>query len=56
MAEDKQSTSGVVPGLVEEFIAQLRGITEEVEGLDSVRASRRRPARFRCPVLCRRRS
>jgi hypothetical protein len=28
MADDEQSTSGMVPGLVGEFIAQLRGITE----------------------------
>ena len=33
MADDKQSTPGLVPGLVQEFAAQLRGITEGLEGL-----------------------
>lgn len=28
MADDEQSTSGLIPGLAQEFIAQLRGITE----------------------------
>jgi hypothetical protein len=30
---DQQSTSGMVPGLVQDFIAQLRVITEGLEGL-----------------------
>ena len=33
MADNEQSTSGMVPGLVQEFIAQLRGITERLEDL-----------------------
>lgn len=33
MDEDESSTSGLVPGLVRGFIAQLRGITDELEGL-----------------------
>jgi hypothetical protein len=33
MADDEKSTSGLVPGLVREFVAQLRGITEGLEGL-----------------------
>jgi hypothetical protein len=33
MADDDQSTSGVVPGLVQEFIGQLRAITERMEDL-----------------------
>ena len=33
MADDEQGTSGIVPGLAEEFIAQLRGITRRLEGL-----------------------
>ena len=33
MADNEQSTSGMVPGLVQEFIAQFRGITEKLEGL-----------------------
>jgi len=33
MAGDEQNISGTVPGLVGEFIAQLRGITEGLEGL-----------------------
>jgi hypothetical protein len=37
MADDKQSTPGMVPGLVQEFAAQLRGITEGLEGLASMR-------------------
>jgi hypothetical protein len=30
---DEQSTSGMVPGLVEAFIAQLRGVTQGLEDL-----------------------
>jgi hypothetical protein len=33
MADDKQNTPGMVPGLVQEFAAQLRGITEGLEGM-----------------------
>ncbi len=33
MADDEQSTSGVVPGLVQQFIDQLRGTTERLEDL-----------------------
>ena len=37
MADDEQSTPGMIPGLVQEFAAQLRGITEGLEGLASIR-------------------
>jgi hypothetical protein len=37
MADDEQSTPGMVPGLVQEFAAQLRGITEGLEGLAGIR-------------------
>ncbi len=33
MATDEQSTPGMVPGLVQGFITQLRGIAEGLEGL-----------------------
>lgn len=33
MADDEQTTSGLVPGLVHEFIGQLRGIAEGLEGV-----------------------
>ena len=33
MTEDEQSTYGVVPRLVQEFIGQLRASTERLEGL-----------------------
>jgi hypothetical protein len=33
MADDEQGTSGMVPGLVEAFIAQLRAITGGLEGM-----------------------
>jgi hypothetical protein len=33
MADDEQTTSGLIPGLVHEFIAQLRGIAEGLEGV-----------------------
>lgn len=33
MADDEQGTSGIVPGLAQEFIAQLRAITGRLEGL-----------------------
>ncbi len=33
MADDEHATSGMVPGLVHEFIAQLRGIAEGLEGV-----------------------
>ena len=37
MADDKQSTPGMVPGLVQEFAAQLRGITEGLESMAGLR-------------------
>ena len=37
MADDEQNTPGLVPGLVQEFAAQLRGITEGLECLASGR-------------------
>ena len=37
MADDEQSTPGMIPGLVQEFAAQLRGITEGLEGLAGIR-------------------
>jgi hypothetical protein len=37
MADEEHSASGMVPGLVQEFIAQLRRITEGLEGLARVR-------------------
>jgi hypothetical protein len=33
MAEDEHTSVGMVPGLVQEFIAQLRGIAEGLEGV-----------------------
>jgi hypothetical protein len=33
MADDERSTSGLVPGLVQEFIAQLRAATESLESM-----------------------
>lgn len=33
MADDEQTGSGMVPGLVHEFITQLRGIAEGLEGV-----------------------
>ena len=33
MADDEQTTSGMVPGLVHEFIDQLRGIAEGLGGV-----------------------
>jgi hypothetical protein len=33
MADEEQSTSGVIPGLVQEFIGQLRTTTERLENL-----------------------
>ena len=33
MADDQESTSGGIPGLTQEFIAQLRGLNERLEGL-----------------------
>jgi hypothetical protein len=33
MAGDEENTPGTVPGLAGEFLAQLRGITEGLEGL-----------------------
>ena len=37
MADEEHSTSGIVPGLVQEFIAQFRRITEGLEGLAGLR-------------------
>ena len=33
MADDQESTPGGIPGLMQEFMAQLRGATERLEGL-----------------------
>lgn len=33
MADDERGTSGVASGLLQDFISQLRGITEGLEGL-----------------------
>jgi hypothetical protein len=33
MADDEQTSSGMVPGLFHDFIAQLRGIAEGLEGV-----------------------
>jgi hypothetical protein len=37
MADEEHSASGMVPSLVQAFIAQLRGITEGLEGLARIR-------------------
>jgi prefoldin subunit 5 len=37
MADEEHSASGMVPGLVQELIAQFRRITEDLEGLTRVR-------------------
>jgi hypothetical protein len=37
MAGEEHSASGIVPGLVQEFIAQFRRITEGLEGLAGIR-------------------
>ncbi len=37
MPDDEQKTSSMVAGLVQEFITQLRGITEGLEGLAGLR-------------------
>ena len=33
MADAEHTTPGLVPGLVQEFIGQLRAVTEKLEGL-----------------------
>jgi hypothetical protein len=40
MADDEQSTSGMVSGLVQDFIAQLRAVTEGLENLAGFGAHR----------------
>jgi hypothetical protein len=40
MADDEQDTSGMVSGLVQDFIAQLRAVTEGLEDLSGFRARR----------------
>jgi hypothetical protein len=40
MADDEQSTSGMVSGLVQDFIAQLRAVTEGLEGVAGFGARR----------------
>ena len=40
MADDEQSTSGMVSGLVQDFIAQLRAVTEGLEDLAGFGARR----------------
>ena len=36
MADDEQGTSGMVSGLVQDFIAQLRAVTEGLEDLKRI--------------------
>jgi len=36
MADDEQASTGMVPGLVQEFVAQLRGVAEGLEGLTRI--------------------
>lgn len=45
MADEEQTSSGMVPGLVHEFIAQLRGISEGLEGVARLREHLPSPAR-----------
>ncbi len=37
MADDEHSAPGMVPGMIQELIAQLHGITEGLEGLARIR-------------------
>ncbi len=39
MADDEQSTSSGIPGLMQDFVAQLRGVTERLEGLTRIAGS-----------------
>jgi hypothetical protein len=39
MADDQESTPGMIPGLTQEVIAQLRGLNERLEGLTGVGVS-----------------
>jgi len=39
MADDQKSTSGGIPGLMQEFIAQMRGATERLEDLTGLGSS-----------------
>jgi hypothetical protein len=36
MADDQESSSGGIPGLMQEFIAQLRGLSERLEGVTGI--------------------
>ena len=36
MADEEEDRSGGIPGLMHEFVAQLRGVTERLEGLTRV--------------------
>ena len=40
MADDEQNTTGVVPGMVQDFIAQLRAVTQGLEDLAGFGARR----------------
>ena len=53
MADDEQGMSGMVPGMVQEFIAQLRAASGRLEGLAGFGGAMcRRRAGCRCPVPC----
>jgi hypothetical protein len=39
MADEQESTPGVIPGLTQEVISQLRGLNERLEGLTGVGVS-----------------
>ena len=49
MAPDEQSTSGLASGLVQDFIAQLRTVTEGLEGLAGFGERRRLSSAFPLP-------
>ena len=57
MADDEQSTSGMVSGLVQDFIAQLRAVTEGLDDLAGFGLRRPlAPGTFPLPAPFRRRS
>ncbi|HUK69981.1 MAG TPA: hypothetical protein VLW50_14715 [Streptosporangiaceae bacterium] len=39
MADDQENSPGVISGVMQEFVAQLRGVTERLEGLTGLGVS-----------------
>ena len=52
MADDQDNSPGVISGVMQEFVAQLRGVTERLEGLTGLGVSLPSIPSFGCRRAC----